>query len=348
MHAQTAVTVNVDALLNRHPINPNIYGVAHASAADLTDLNTPLNRNGGNNTSRYNWQLNADNRGNDWFYESIGDSSATPGERGDSFFASATAAGAQAMLTIPMIDWIANIGANRTKLASFSIAKYGAQTGSDWQWFADAGNGIGANGQFISGNDPNDANVPSTSLVQQAWVQHLVGRWGPNVSGGLRYYILDNEPSLWHSTHRDVQPTGLRWTSLKQRIVEYADQDQGGRPYRSRRRPRGVGLERLLLQRATISSTAARMAGAPCPTGKRTAAPTTCRGCSPRCARTTSRPARGCSMCSPCTTIRKAVSSATMSRRRCNCGATGQRAPCGIPAMWTRRGSTIGCSSFPV
>jgi hypothetical protein len=67
MHAQTAVTVNVDALLNRHPINPNIYGVAHASAADLTDLNTPLNRNGGNNTSRYNWQLNADNRGNDWF-----------------------------------------------------------------------------------------------------------------------------------------------------------------------------------------------------------------------------------------------------------------------------------------
>src|ERR1700730_5055917 len=117
-----AVTVNVDAGANRHPINPNIYGVAHATTAQLNDLNSPLNRNGGNNTTRYNWQLNADNRGNDWYYESIGDSSATPGERGDTFFASSRAAGAQAMLTIPMIDWVAKLAANRSKLPGFSIA----------------------------------------------------------------------------------------------------------------------------------------------------------------------------------------------------------------------------------
>src|SRR5678815_1586581 len=63
-----AVAVNIDASANRHPIDPNIYGVAHATTAQLNDLNSPLNRNGGNNTSRYNWQLNADNRGNDWYY----------------------------------------------------------------------------------------------------------------------------------------------------------------------------------------------------------------------------------------------------------------------------------------
>ena len=33
---------------------------------------------GGNNTSRYNWKLNADNRANDWYFESIADASATP------------------------------------------------------------------------------------------------------------------------------------------------------------------------------------------------------------------------------------------------------------------------------
>jgi hypothetical protein len=220
--AQNPVSISVDAQVNRHPINPNVYGVAHASTATLNDLNSPLNRNGGNNTTRYNWQLNADNRGNDWYYESIGDSSATAGERGDTFFAGSTAANAQAMLTIPLIDWVAKVGANRSKLASFSIAKYGAQTGNDWQWMPDAGNGIGANGPFIVGNDPGDANVPSTSLVQQAWVQHLVGRWGTNASGGVRYYILDNEPSLWHSTHRDVHPTGLTMDELKQRIIDYA------------------------------------------------------------------------------------------------------------------------------
>ena len=68
VHAQNpAIAINVDANLKRHPINPNIYGVAHATTAQLNDLNTPLNRNGGNNTTRYNWQLNADNRANDWY-----------------------------------------------------------------------------------------------------------------------------------------------------------------------------------------------------------------------------------------------------------------------------------------
>jgi hypothetical protein len=216
-----AVTINVDAARNRRPINPNIYGVAHATTAQLNDLNTPLNRNGGNNTTRYNWQLNADNRGNDWYYESIGDSSASAGERGDTFFASARSANARAMLTVPMIDWVARLGPNRSKLAGFSVAKYGSQTGTDWQWFPDAGNGVRTNGQFVADNDPNDANVPSSSTFQQGWVQHLVSRWGTNANGGLRYYVLDNEPSIWHSTHRDVRPTGATMDEIKNRILDY-------------------------------------------------------------------------------------------------------------------------------
>ena len=85
----STVTITVDPTANRHAIDPNIYGVAHATTAQLDDLNTPLNRYGGNNTTRYNWQLNADNRGNDWYFESIADSSATAGERGDTFIANA-------------------------------------------------------------------------------------------------------------------------------------------------------------------------------------------------------------------------------------------------------------------
>jgi hypothetical protein len=216
-----SIAINVDASANRRAINPNVYGVAHATTAQLADLNTPLNRNGGNNTTRYNWQANADNRGNDWYYESIADSSAVAGERGDTFIANARSANASAMLTIPTIEWIARVGANRTKLASFSIAKYGAQTGNDWQWFPDAGNGVRTSGQFVTGNDPNDANVPSTSLVQQGWVQHLVSRWGTNANGGLRYYILDNEPSIWHSTHRDVRPTGATMDEIRSKTIEF-------------------------------------------------------------------------------------------------------------------------------
>ena len=222
--AQNApTTVTIDVAVNRHSINPNIYGVAYGDGTTLADLNCPINRYGGNNTSRYNWQLNADNRGQDWFFESIGDSSATLGERGDTFFSASRNAGAQAMLTIPMIGWVAKLGANRNKLASFSISKYGAQAGNDWQWFPDAGNGIlSSSGQFVSANDPNDANVLADSSFQQAWVQHLTNTWGKTASGGVAYYILDNEHSIWHSTHRDVHPIGATMDEIKNRILDHS------------------------------------------------------------------------------------------------------------------------------
>jgi hypothetical protein len=217
-----AVTVNVDANANRRAINPHVYGVNHATAAQLGDLNAPLNRNGGNNTSRYNWQQNADNRANDWYYESIPEASATAGERGDTFITQAHAAGAEPMVTIPMLDWVAKLGANRSKLASFSVAKYGQQTGTDSQWFPDAGNGISkSTGQPITGNNPTDANVASSAAFQQGWVNHITATFGNAAGGGLKYYVLDNEHSIWHSTHRDVHPTGATMDEIRQKMIDY-------------------------------------------------------------------------------------------------------------------------------
>src|ERR1051325_1427134 len=216
-------SVNIDANANRHPIDPRIYGVAYGSTAQLSDLNVPLNRYGGNNSSRYNWQLNADNRDNDWYFESIGDTSSVAGERGDTFISNTQSAGARAMITVPMLDWVAKLGPNRGKLASFSQAKYGAQTGNDSQWFPDAGNGIlKATGQYVTGNDPNDANVANSSAYQQQWVQAMVAKWGLASSTAPRYYVLDNEHSIWHSTHRDVHPNGATMYEVLTRIQDYA------------------------------------------------------------------------------------------------------------------------------
>lgn len=216
------VTVSVDAAADRHPINPLIYGVAYADAATLSDLNAPANRLGGNPTSRYNWQSNVDNRGEDFYFESIPYASSTPGQLCDSFISASKAGGAQPMLTIPMVGWVARTDALRNKLASFSIAKYGAQTGNDWQYFPDAGNGILLDGSFVPGNDPNDANVPADSLFQQAWAQHLVATWGMGSAGGLSYYLLDNEPSIWHAAHRDVHPIGATMQEVRDKTLDYA------------------------------------------------------------------------------------------------------------------------------
>lgn len=218
-----AVTITVDASANVRAIDPRIYGVAYGTPATLADLNAPLNRLGGNNTSRYNWNLNADNRGNDWYYESIGDSSATAGERGDTFISQSRSGGAEPMMTIPMVGWVAKLGPGRSKLAGFSQAKYGTQTGNDWQWFADAGNGIRqSNGQAVTGNDPADANVAADHIFQQGWAQAMVNKWGRASAGGLRYYILDNEHSIWHSTHRDVHPNGAGMDEIRAKMLDYA------------------------------------------------------------------------------------------------------------------------------
>ena len=220
-----AANLIVDVNANRRAINPNVYGLAFATTAQLQDLNVPLNRYGGNNTSRYNWQINGDNRGQDWYFESLGDTSAVAGERGNTFITNTRAGGAQAMITVPMIGWIAKLGPSRGKLASFSQAKYGAQTGNDWQWFPDAGNGIlQSTGQAVSGNDPNDANVPNSSALENQWVQSIVSTFGLASGGGQKYYILDNEHSIWFSTHRDVHPVGATMDEIKSLVLDYASQ----------------------------------------------------------------------------------------------------------------------------
>jgi PKD repeat protein len=216
-----AATINVDANGNPHPISSLVYGVAYGDSVTLPDLNCPVNRYGGNNTTRYNWQQNADNRGADWYFESIGDSSSVSGERGDTFISMSKQAGAQPMITIPIIDWVAKLGASRSKLAGFSISKYGAQTGNDWQWFPDAGNGVLKSGPDVTGNDPNDADAPNDHVFEQGWVAHIVNKWGSAAGGGLKYYILDNEHSIWFSTHRDVAPIGATMDEIRQKMIDY-------------------------------------------------------------------------------------------------------------------------------
>lgn len=214
--------ITVDVQQDRRPISPLIYGVNWASTAQLAALNSPFNRHGGNATSRYNWKLNASNRARDWYYQSSGERDASPGEQVDTFIADTRAAGAEPTITMPMMDWLAKLGPERMPLGSFSIRKYGPQTGWAPKGNADFGNGIRAGGAYVTGNDPGDAHVRVEAGFKREWVQHLVKRWGLSSAGGVRYYTLDNEPSIWHANHRDVHPSGLTMRDLRDRIINHA------------------------------------------------------------------------------------------------------------------------------
>lgn len=217
-----SVAITVNAGLNQRPINPLIYGVAFASSSQLNELNAPLNRWGGNSTTRYNWFLNGDNKANDWYFQSIANASATPGADADNFVSSSKTGGAEPILTVPMIGWMPKFGPGRSKLSSYSIAKYGPQTGSDAQWYPDAGNGISTtNSTPITWNDPTDANYLTNSAFQQEWIKHLTNAWHLSTNGGVRYYCMDNEHALWNSTHRDIHPVGTTMQEIRDKIFDY-------------------------------------------------------------------------------------------------------------------------------
>ena len=74
-------------------------------------------------------------------------------------------------------EYVAKLGANRGKLASFNSTIYGPQDDCDWQWFPQACNGM-HNGQPILGNNPLDANVLNSSTLQGGMVARLVSQFG--------------------------------------------------------------------------------------------------------------------------------------------------------------------------
>jgi hypothetical protein len=219
-HAQNApVTVAIDAAAGQHTISPNIYGVAFGSMADLQALNAPLNRWGGNSTSTYSYQANAWNLDNDYYFESYPQGGATPGGAADTFISGAKAAGAAPMLTVPMVGWVATLGANRAILPSFSVAKYGAQCASD-PYDPDAGDGLETDcATPITGNDPRDAYVKDSPIREQAWIKHLIKTWGRSGAGGVGYYLMDNEPSIWFSTHRDIHAVGPHAIEYRDKVL---------------------------------------------------------------------------------------------------------------------------------
>ncbi len=222
--------ISIDAGANRNPISPQIYGTAYATSNQLADLNFTMNRSGGNEESTYNWEINAHGKGNDYYFESYPDSSSTPGETADSFVADSKGGGAKPMITVPMIGWAPVLGPGRSILYSYSVQKYGPQTSTD-QYLPDAGNGVSVtNDTLITWNNPYDANTNVNMAFEQNYVQHLIGNWGTSTNGGVGYYLMDNEHSLWSSTHQDIHPVGPTMQEIWTKILASASMVKSNDP----------------------------------------------------------------------------------------------------------------------
>jgi len=218
--------LSVNAGANRHAISPDIYGMNFAGAALGAKLKIPVQRCGGNSTTRYNWQTNMHNAGSDWYFENIPD--GAPVENGSStdlFVDQDRRTGAKTILTVPLIGWTprADSPRNQPYDCGYSVSKYGLQQSTDSQWEPDCGNGVSQETvKEITGNDPHDTSTAIGAPFVTEWIGHLTARYGHGSSGGVAFYDLDNEPMLWDSTHRDVHPLATTYDELLQRTLSIA------------------------------------------------------------------------------------------------------------------------------
>jgi hypothetical protein len=214
-----SAVVNVNAAANVHAINPDIYGTAFATTAQLADLNSTVNRDGGNSSDTYNWQADATNHASDWYYESIASGSGN-GQSMDAFVSQSDAGGAQPDLTVPILPEVASLGPGGADLGSYPVSVYGPQQSTD-PYNSNFGNGVTPSGQDILDTNPLYNYVANTPSYEQTWIQHLLSTFGTPGNGGVPFFTLGNEPGLWSSTHRDIHPNGETNTELLNDIIAY-------------------------------------------------------------------------------------------------------------------------------
>lgn len=217
--------LTVDLTQPTHPISPYIYGMNFADPPLGAELNLPLNRWGGNDTSRYSYLLDTSSKGMDWFFANIPyrieegqPARPLPEEsRVERYIRANRAWGGETIVTMPMLGWMPKAEAYD---CSYTRTDYPAQTGFD-PWH-DCGNGLLTGDVRITGNNPDRSSVAITPAFVTTWMQRLVSRYGPAQNGGVKFYNLDNEPMLWNDTHRDVRQTPLSYDQLRNKTYAYA------------------------------------------------------------------------------------------------------------------------------
>jgi hypothetical protein len=213
-HRRAALTVDCGAGATR--ISPLIYGIADGEAYDASPIRPTIRRWGGNPSSRYNWELgNAWNTAKDWYWENV-NYVGKPGAAYRRFLDDGRARGVKSALTVPMLGWVAK----DTTSYSFPVSAFGRQDAVD-PYRADAGNGMQGK-KPLAPPPPTRTSVPAPPAFIQRWVEAIRA---DDLRTGVRsvhQYILDNEPNLWSSTHRDVHPEPLSYDELLQRTIAYA------------------------------------------------------------------------------------------------------------------------------
>jgi hypothetical protein len=194
-------------------ISPLIYGFAYDfQKPDDTaqwQFGGTIRRWGGNPTTRYNWRIHAWNLDGDWFFEN---KEVLPYTR---FLGDDAAHGVASALTVPIMGWVAK----DTTSVGYPVSTLGAQEKVD-QWNPEAGNGVAKGGKTMAAS-PERTSIPITPEWVKSWVQAIRADDARAGRRSVQQYILDNEPGIWHVTHRDARAKPLSYDELVERTIQF-------------------------------------------------------------------------------------------------------------------------------
>lgn len=207
--ATVGATIDLDG--ERRPISPYIYG----SNQDRSGNVWTVRRWGGNRTTGYNWENNASNAGADWHHSSDlflvthaglpASDAAIPGIVLQHHHQQSLTMGAESIITLQMAGYVA---------ADVDGTVTEEQTAPSDRWVPVD---FTRDAPFTADPDLDDGAVYIDELVRL-----LVDHLGDAASGGVRWYSLDNEPSLWAHTHPRIHPEPVGVQELLDRSTALA------------------------------------------------------------------------------------------------------------------------------
>lgn len=213
------VLFTIDTTAKRHAISPYVYGT---NQGDLTNeaKNLTLTRVGGNRLTAYNWETNASNAGSDYMYEND-DYMSMSKVAGDPMLQAAKSAadnGASIIMTVPMAGWVSadESGPVDSNPANASVIQ---------QHFFPIVPKKGS--AFAYPPDTSDGKVYADEFV--AWLESQFP--GARTDPARRiFYMLDNEPDLWSSTHREIHPTPVTYAEMARTSAAFASAIKAAAP----------------------------------------------------------------------------------------------------------------------
>ncbi len=210
----TQVTkVQVD-YLNPQSISPLIYGYNqdHEEAGSLNNLTA--RRLGGNRLSTFNWENGASNSGHDGNFSNgnripaltgvLWNDKDTAGEVYKVFHQSNLDAGITSIITVPLLGYVAadKFGDNTTPPTSSRWKKLVYEKGSPFSLTPDTSD------EFVYLDES---------------IYFLTQTFGDATSEtGVKYIALGNEPALWDSTHKYIQPEPISASEYINKVIAAA------------------------------------------------------------------------------------------------------------------------------